>query len=164
MYRTDGESIEEIGVTGIADGTDSEPDFPIGVHFVDRGGSLYYFAPPDEAQTHSPVRLNLPGDADENGVVDDIDLALLMENLDGPGGWNKGDFNLDGRVGEADLRIFFENEGLDLINTPIRRVPEPCSLFMSLVAIVTIQYGWRRKPCSLDRLKKVHRFHMQTQR
>jgi hypothetical protein len=49
------------------------------------------------------------GDANLDGVVDDIDKALVEGNLGNPGGWAAGDFNGDDLVDQLDLDILMAN-------------------------------------------------------
>ncbi len=47
-----------------------------------------------------------PGDANEDGYVDDADLAIVQANLgQAVGGWQQGDFNGNGVVGQSDLDL-----------------------------------------------------------
>ncbi|MDY7010590.1 MAG: PEP-CTERM sorting domain-containing protein [Planctomycetota bacterium] len=52
-----------------------------------------------------------PGDANNNGVVDDCDLNLLLTNWNRVGGvgWYEGDFNLDICIDDSDLNILLSH-------------------------------------------------------
>jgi len=52
-----------------------------------------------------------PGDANADGNVDVIDLAILANNFGQPGDYEKGDFNGDGVVDVLDLTILANNFG-----------------------------------------------------
>ncbi|MCC5828610.1 MAG: choice-of-anchor M domain-containing protein [Phycisphaeraceae bacterium] len=67
----------------------------------------------------------LPGDANLDGVVDDLDLAIVQANFGQlVSGWSDGDFTGDGRVSLRDAFILSENY------SPISMtmIPEPVSL------------------------------------
>lgn len=61
-------------------------------------------------------RPSLPGDANNDGVVDFIDFQLIEQqfNTSNP----QSDFNHDGTVTTADLKMFFANYGKTLATTP----------------------------------------------
>ncbi|MCC5830605.1 MAG: hypothetical protein JJU36_14250 [Phycisphaeraceae bacterium] len=69
--------------------------------------------------------LPLPGDADSNGVVDDIDLAIVQANLGMEGAaWADGDFSHDGRVTLRDAFMLAENYSPPAPPLPL---PEPAA-------------------------------------
>ena len=49
--------------------------------------------------------LHEPGDANDDGVVDDLDLTALAAHWEQWGSWRDGDFNGDGRISDLDLTI-----------------------------------------------------------
>jgi hypothetical protein len=56
----------------------------------------------------------LPGDADQNGVVNVADRNLVQSHLGQAGNFAFGDFNADGLVTAADLEILEGNFGQSL--------------------------------------------------
>ena len=85
-----------------------------------------------------------PGDANRNGVVDDLDAALLAENWQKQSGasWNQGDFNDDGKVDDLDAAILAAN----WTPPPVNAVPEPTGLILLLGAVLSV--------CLLRRFRK----------
>ena len=73
----------------------------------------------------------LMGDADENGVVDEVDAATLAANwLGSDKNWGDGDFNADGVVNDIDATILATNwHGSGLAS---QSVPEPSILALLL--------------------------------
>ena len=52
----------------------------------------------------------LPGDANSDGVVNQLDLNVVIDNWQAGGvGWSGGDFNGDGVVNQLDLNIIIDN-------------------------------------------------------
>ena len=47
----------------------------------------------------------MPGDANGDGVVDDLDLTALATHWEQYGGWADGDFSRDGFISDRDLTI-----------------------------------------------------------
>lgn len=70
----------------------------------------------------------LPGDANEDGVVDLLDLDILGTNFGVTSGavWGQGDFNGDGGVDLLDLDILGANFG----STASAAVPEPAGVLL----------------------------------
>jgi len=81
-----------------------------------------------------------PGDANQDGVVDDDDLSLLLANWTGAGGaggtWATGDFDGNGAVSDVDLSLLLANWGA----SEGGMVPEPAGLALLAVA------GWACPP------------------
>lgn len=84
----------------------------------------------------------IPGDANLDGVVDDLDLSILQSYLGAlissplpshgvPAGWVEGDFSGDGRVTLYDAYLLFQN-----YSSPNRPavVPEPGALLVFVLA------------------------------
>ena len=107
-----------------------------------------------------------PGDANLDGRVDVLDLAILAANYRKhvTGGWTQADFNNDGVVDVQDLAILAANyryglasdvvpayDGLDaaaielLSLAGVTVVPEPGTLIMLAVALLgVLAYAWRK--------------------
>jgi hypothetical protein len=123
----------------------------------------------DPLMTFRPV---VPGDADMNGVVGAADLVTLLSanwNASGPAGgamWGMGDFDGDGFVGPADLALLTANygntagwrpgespDGAPLLfaelngSVPVSapQIPEPSSLVLSLIGLITCILAVRRR-------------------
>ena len=119
--------------------------------------------------TSTPFYVNptlLPGDANLDGRVDVLDLAILAANYRKhvTGGWMQGDFNHDGVVDVEDLALLAANyrhtmasdvvpayDGLDaaaiklLSLAGVTAVPEPGALIMLAVALIgALAYTWRK--------------------
>jgi len=86
------------------------------------------------------------GDANMDGVVDDVDLGLLASAWGSDGEWGGGDFNYDSIVNVIDLGALATQWGAD-INPPAAMtmavVPEPFT--MSLLAIGSLVVFRRRR-------------------
>ena len=78
------------------------------------------------------------GDANLDKKVDITDLSFLATNWQGPGGWDKGDFNGSADIGIADLSILATNFGFDNSggDTSAQAIPEPTSIGMFLISLV----------------------------
>ena len=73
--------------------------------------------------------LGLPGDTDENGVVDGNDLLAIEAGFDGAeASWQTGDFDFDGAVTHLDFLAWKRNAGTDF--RPPADLPEPTSLVL----------------------------------
>ena len=83
----------------------------------------------------------VPGDANGDGVVDDLDLTALAAHWQQPGGLAQGDFNGDGFISDLDLTVLataWPGSGLD-----VSPVPEPATL--SLLAFGMFAVTRRRR-------------------
>jgi hypothetical protein len=86
----------------------------------------------------------MPGDANDDGVVDDADASILGRHwLQQEGSiWSDGDFNRDGKVGDADAAIlaahWHETAQGDA------SVPEPSTATLLLAALATLLARRRR--------------------
>jgi len=82
----------------------------------------------------------LPGDADNNGVVNDLDAAILAGNWQmGGASWGDGDFNGDTVVDDIDATILATNWQ----TSSSASVPEPGCLALLLAGLVSLAV-WRR--------------------
>ena len=83
----------------------------------------------------------IDGDANEDGVVDEADAAILAANwLSGNAAWFEGDFNDDGVVNDLDATLLAANWTGSVANAS---VPEP-SMAVLLLAALAI-FVWRDK-------------------
>ena len=97
----------------------------VSLRFRLRDGSLYSYA-----------LGALMGDANGDGVVDDLDLTALAANWQQAGGWAAGDFNDDGFVDELDLTILAGTwPGGGLNASP---VPEPATLSLLILLALSL--------------------------
>ncbi len=84
--------------------------------------------------TFAPVDIStlLPGDANNDGVVNDLDATALADNWQTQGGatWSMGDFNNDGNVDDIDATILATNWQ----TTTSASVPEPGILTLLALA------------------------------
>jgi len=83
------------------------------------------------------LSLHTPGDANGDGNVNRLDLALLTQNFGLADGalWSDGDFDGNGRVNLLDVAILkshFEQS----VMAPTAAVPEPSSIVLMLVGLI----------------------------
>lgn len=92
----------------------------------------------------APPQPDLPGDANRDGVVNEIDAAFLAANWHKRGGatWSEGDFNNDGRVDDIDATILAANWHTG--QAPAAAVPEP-GTFALLLGLAAMGLFLRRK-------------------
>ena len=79
----------------------------------------------------------IPGDANNDQMVDVSDLGILAGNWDTPTGmvWGDGDFSGDGAVDVSDLGILAGNWGFGTgVPEPPEPTPEPTTVMVLLVA------------------------------
>jgi len=112
-------------VAALADGIDLDGAayFLIGDDSTD---ASFYFA--GEALEVIAPEAAVPGDANGDGVVDDLDLTALATHWQQVGGLAQGDFNGDGFISDLDLTVLaiaWPPAGLG-----VSAVPEPATLFM----------------------------------
>ena len=75
----------------------------------------------------------LPGDANNDGVVNQLDLNTVIDNWQVSGvGWADGDFNDDGVVNQLDLNLAIDN-WQSTGSATFASVPEPASLVLFLL-------------------------------
>lgn len=86
----------------------------------------------------------LPGDADRNGVVDNLDFGAVINNFfQSPRDWSQGDFNNDGVVDNLDFGDVINNFFDTAPNPAFTAVPEPASF--ALLAAAGMMLGLARK-------------------
>jgi len=87
---------------------------------------------------------SLPGDADDNGVVNAADYIILKRNMGQPAtaGPADGDFNGDGTVNYADLVLLQDNYGKSSAGAPT--IPEPATLGLLAVGALAVIRRRRR--------------------
>lgn len=131
----DARSLSQRGVTNSSGAVEILNNASFDIYFGNRGGDS------NEKNMHMgldnldvSVDYWLNGDAQEDGVVDVLDLSILATNFGTTSGATvaTGDFNNDGAVDVLDLSILASNFGL---GTPVAAspIPEPASL--SLLAL-----------------------------
>jgi hypothetical protein len=82
----------------------------------------------------------IPGDANLDGVVNQLDFARLYTNFGIGSTWAEGDFDGDGRVTFADFQTLERNFSGSL--TP---VPEPGMLGLAFIALIVNHRHWTRR-------------------
>ena len=104
-------------------------------HGTAPNGAVYVYEVPD--------MVFLPGDANENGVIDEEDAAILAANwLKQTGAiWSEGDFNNDGMVNGADATLMATNWHAGVGGSS---VPEPGMLVLLLGALAVLTVSRRR--------------------
>ncbi|MCC5831389.1 MAG: SUMF1/EgtB/PvdO family nonheme iron enzyme [Phycisphaeraceae bacterium] len=81
----------------------------------------------------------LPGDANGDGVVDDLDLAIVQANLGMlDAAWEQGDFTEDGRVGLRDAFVLLEHYGSPVAQTTYISIPEPGSVTLMMLGMMML--------------------------
>ncbi len=88
----------------------------------------------------------IPGDANNDGIVNVTDLGILATYYDqGDGfGWNEGDFTGDGFVSVNDLGVLATNYGYGTV-VQIQSVPEPGTFTLLLLGLASLLCRRRRK-------------------
>jgi formylglycine-generating enzyme len=90
------------------------------------------------------VSLAVPGDANDDGNVDQEDASILGSHwLAGGADWSKGDFNDDHLVDDRDAAILAAHWGYHAISESA--VAEPGSLGLAACGAVACLIGWRRR-------------------
>ncbi|MBN2217352.1 MAG: autotransporter-associated beta strand repeat-containing protein [Pirellulales bacterium] len=94
--------------------------------------------------TQSAVQI--PGDADRNGVVDEADATRLAENWGVQTGatWDMGDFNGDYKVDAADAAVLAANWGATAGGGEEAPVPEPSTLLQLTLGLMSMACFRRR--------------------
>ena len=85
-----------------------------------------------QTNTSGPITIPIPGDANEDGVVDKLDLKALANHWGKENAtWLEGDFDGDRLVGPADASILAANWG-NSVPESVADVPEPGMLLLLL--------------------------------
>jgi hypothetical protein len=95
----------------------------------------------------SVAAAGVPGDFDQNGVVDAADFIVWQRDLSMNGGSLSADGNGDGIVNAADLGVWRMHLGESTIGGSLRSVPEPIGLPMFLAAFASLVGLRRAKSC-----------------
>ncbi len=124
----------------------------LGMNFFESGGltnnfnngfQWFTFDQPNGLLGLTPVS-PIPGDANGDGVVNNLDLAIVLANLNQPSGglWSMGDFTGSGTVTNADLAIVLNNLNTGSSTTTATipaagaaSVPEPAPLALLALGI-----------------------------
>ena len=95
------------------------------------------------AHTHVVPDLNIPGDADSDGVLDFRDYLTIKLHLgaEGEAGWPEGNFGFDSSVDRTDLMALVDN--FDATGGAAYRNPEPATL--ALLAVGALAALKRRR-------------------
>ena len=80
----------------------------------------------------------LIGDANDDGIVDENDAAILAEHwlTSSAAVWSMGDFNADGMVNDADATILAANWGR--MRIAVSSVPEPSSGLVVFISVMLV--------------------------
>lgn len=85
-----------------------------------------------------------PGDANRDGVVNQLDFSILAANFNGnPKTWDQGNFNSVTGTNQLDFSILAANFNTSAPAPPIAAVPEPATA--ALLGIALLGFGLRAK-------------------
>ena len=94
----------------------------------------------------------IPGDANRDGVTDGLDFSILASpaNFGLAGGWGQGNFNSDVNVDGLDFSILASPTNFGVSNSApavsgVAAVPEPTSLLLASLALVSLLSASRRR-------------------
>ncbi len=85
----------------------------------------------------------LSGDANFDGVVDEIDLSVLLGNWDQPADWTTGDFDGSGVASDSDLSALLSNWTVSAPSAA-QQVPEPATLSLLVAGGLALMRRRRR--------------------
>ena len=88
--------------------------------------------------------ISVAGDFNADGVVDDADAEILMDNLGDDGGFAQGDINYDGEVNFHDAGLFRPILAAASAGGEASVVPEPGSVSLMLLGLASL-LGFRRR-------------------
>ncbi|MBN2216970.1 MAG: PEP-CTERM sorting domain-containing protein, partial [Pirellulales bacterium] len=88
----------------------------------------------------------VPGDTDNNRIVNELDAAKVAQNwgISVTGGFGDGDFNDDDLVNAADAAILAANWGDHTGSESAAGVPEPSTMILLFGAVASL-VAWRRR-------------------
>ena len=120
-----------------------DPDDPLG-SFGDSTPGYFGQIVFDAAAGDLRARLavDLPGDADGDGWVDDDDLSLVLANWGQTSGWGNGDFTADGWVDDDDLSLlltYWSGAGGGAA------VPEPATMVVIVLGAIAMMLSAGRR-------------------
>lgn len=86
----------------------------------------------------------LIGDANLDGIVDELDVCTLDNNWNQPGTWAEGDFDEDGFVDEDDFGLLVLNlyQEADYRPAPGRVIEDACGSSQQLISSEGFESGW----------------------
>jgi fibronectin-binding autotransporter adhesin len=143
---------------------DTASGYSYGIGYADGADGVVAGLPSGEIE----IMFTLLGDANLDGTVNGDDFSQFSSNLGGsPRAWDEGDFNYDGTVNGEDFAPFSHNQGqtdslaasetgtltgpLELSNgissnLSLTNVPEPASMGLLTVGLVSVLARRRRRP------------------
>ncbi|MBL9162576.1 MAG: hypothetical protein JNL18_07600 [Planctomycetaceae bacterium] len=88
----------------------------------------------------------IPGDANLDGIVDQLDFSVVANHFNGTGTWADGDFNGDGLVNQLDYSTVASYWGQsDDYGVGIGGVPEPAASTLLLTSLAAVAARRRRR-------------------
>jgi len=131
------------GVTWNTEFFKADPD-SLGIELYTKGGTVQLISL-DVWQLAMTTPAPLPGDANNDGKVDDLDATALATNWLKTGGalWSEGDFNGDGNVNDIDATILAANWQAGVSQEG--SVPEPTSLVLLMCLVGLASLTGRRR-------------------
>ena len=89
------------------------------------------------------------GDANWDGVFDQLDLVQVLQNSEyltgGSASWEQGDWNADGEFDRADLVLALQDGGYGQgPRAALAAVPEPSAVALILVGLLSLGLVWKR--------------------
>ncbi|NLX96669.1 MAG: PEP-CTERM sorting domain-containing protein, partial [Rhodopirellula sp.] len=106
---------------------------------LDPAGYLHLSAVGNFKQLYLNYSLSMPGDANRDNRVNEVDAKLLATNWGQSGGWLDGDFNGDGIVNALDASILAANWGYQGESSESHQsVPEPGVLALLALGLLSL--------------------------